>query len=255
MPASHERQHELIEKCGPGSISRLADHHLAGNDGTTCNLFPSIEYMVDEASCGTSNLEVEGFRGFRHVRCPWAAPNPCRCGRHDLHIDSLIVAVDGACPGNGTPRATKSAYGIFYGEDAEDNMSISIWDEPGYSHTSQRAELWAAIGAIVLSEKFFRRGGQWDCTGCPTPCVVTHFIIKSDSAYLVNGMTSHIKKWRQNDWRTAKGTEVKNRDLWTRLDELTRDSLKTGVAIDFWLVPREENQDADYLANLGLEKC
>jgi ribonuclease HI len=80
-------------------------------------------------------------------------------------------------------------------------------------------------------------------------------VIKSDSAYLVNGITEHIEKWRENGWRTTKKTEVKNQDLWTRLDDLVL-FLYTdkGVGIDFWHVPREQNKDADSLANWGLEQ-
>lgn len=89
-------------------------------------------------------------------------------------------------------------------------IAFQISDTSGYSHTSQRAELRAAIAAIEASKTYIYNGGQFDCDDCPTPCCVVHLVIKSDSAYLVNGMTAHIEKWRQNEWRTAKNTEVKN---------------------------------------------
>ncbi|KAI0809883.1 ribonuclease H-like domain-containing protein [Xylaria sp. FL0064] len=109
--------------------------------------------------------------------------------------------------------------------------------------------------AITASTEFIYNGGQWNCEGCSTPCAVVHLVIKSDSAYLVNGMTAHIEKWRQNGWCTAKGTEVKNKDLWMELEDLVELLYKeTGVAIDFWQVPRNQNTEADSLANLGLEE-
>ncbi|MBQ9872868.1 MAG: ribonuclease HI [Thermoguttaceae bacterium] len=47
--------------------------------------------------------------------------------------------------------------------------------------------------------------------------------IVSDSAYVLNGLSSWIKSWKKNDWKRrdgAKWVEVKNVDLWKRLDEL-----------------------------------
>ncbi|KAJ8121496.1 hypothetical protein ONZ43_g2065 [Nemania bipapillata] len=229
----------------PHRASRL----LAG----TCKRFPNTWYLGKDGYCGTDNLEVDGLYGFKHVRCPFASPTPCSCGRYSLHIDSLVVAVDGACPGNGTDRATKSACGIFFGHDSPANYAFCVPDNSKYPHTSQRAELTAAMVAIMHSHEYFKDGGQWDCTKCPTPCTVKHLVIKSDSAYLVDGMTEHLANWRKNGWRTAQGTEVKNRELWELLDGLVRTYYdETRVSIDFWHVPRHQNSDADRLANEGL---
>ncbi|KAI1279444.1 ribonuclease H-like protein [Xylaria sp. FL0933] len=248
---AHGRADEYANRFKPSKTSA----HAAGKTGGCLDRFPSKVYMHDEALCGIESLEIKGHYGFNHVRCPWASRTPCSCGRHSLHLDSLIVAVDGACPGNGTHHATRSACGVYFGPDMEENIAIRLPDTPGYSHTSQRAELKAAIMGITASTEFIYNGGQWNCEGCSTPCAVVHLVIKSDSAYLVNGMTAHIGKWRQNGWRTAKGTEVKNKDLWTELEDLIEMLYnQTGVAIDFWQVPRDQNTEADSLANLGLEE-
>ncbi|MBQ9371745.1 MAG: ribonuclease HI [Thermoguttaceae bacterium] len=48
--------------------------------------------------------------------------------------------------------------------------------------------------------------------------------IVSDSAYVLNGLSSWIKSWKANGWRRKVGSrfeEVKNLDLWQKLDELT----------------------------------
>ncbi|KAK6842733.1 ribonuclease H-like protein [Apiospora arundinis] len=94
---------------------------------------------------------------------------------------------------------------------------------------------------------------QYPCDEeCQTPCTVKHIVLKTDSAYLVNGITSYINKWRHNGWKTSSGTDVKNRDLWEWLERLVDEYLDLGVAVDFWLVRREHNKEADTLANLGL---
>jgi ribonuclease HI len=47
------------------------------------------------------------------------------------------------------------------------------------------------------------------------PCNV---IIYTDSKYVKDGITSWIKKWRQNGWKTADKKPVKNVDYWMELD-------------------------------------
>ncbi|KAI0445249.1 ribonuclease H-like protein [Xylaria telfairii] len=253
-PYNHD-QHALMDETDSAGERPKHNPHRGGKPGGSCNRFPRGLYLDKEALCGVGNLEICGFSGFMHARCPWASTVPCLCGRHSLHVDSLIVAVDGACPGNGSDRATKSACGVYFGPDMSENLAFRVPDTPEYSHTSQRAELSAALAAIQASHIYVYDGGQWPCDDCVTPCTVIHLVIKSDSAYLVNGMTAHVEKWRENGWRTTKNTAVKNQDLWTRLYDLVR-LLYTdkGVSVDFWLVPRDQNKDADRLANWGLEE-
>lgn len=47
--------------------------------------------------------------------------------------------------------------------------------------------------------------------------------VVSDSAYVLNGLSSWIKSWKRNGWKRRDGSkwvEVKNVDLWKQLDEL-----------------------------------
>ncbi|ROW13750.1 hypothetical protein VPNG_03498 [Cytospora leucostoma] len=164
----------------------------------------------------------------------------------------MVVAVDGACPYNGTDEAIMSACGVYLGPGA-DNWSWRVVEKEGQRHTSSRAELHAAIGGLLAVLPFIGGGGQVDCSGCETPCRARHVVIKSDSAYLVNSVTLYIDKWMTNGWRTAQRKPVRNRDLWEeliRLIHLIEDDLEAKV--DFWHVPRGENQQADQLANDGL---
>lgn len=269
---TRETQPVGMEEGNDTEYPKHGPHSCGKRPGGMCARFPCAfwqEYDEDETVllggeknivvkgrelCGKEDLEIEGRYGYRHVRCPFASRTPCQCGLKSLHLDSLIVAVDGACPGNGSDRAVKSACGVYFGPDAADNMAFRVPDEDGYAHTNQRAELKAAIAAIIKSKRFVTHGGQWECDGCPKPCTVKHIVIKSDSAYLVNGITEHIRKWDRNGWRTANNTEVKNRDLWEELLAVCMIMDENDVAVDFWHVPRGENKEADELANLGLRK-
>ena len=46
--------------------------------------------------------------------------------------------------------------------------------------------------------------------------------IYTDSQYVKLGITEWIKTWVNNNWKTSKKEEVKNKDLWTELYNLNR---------------------------------
>lgn len=43
----------------------------------------------------------------------------------------------------------------------------------------------------------------------------------TDSNYVKNGITSWIRNWKRNGWRTASGGDVKNKELWIQIDTLS----------------------------------
>lgn len=52
------------------------------------------------------------------------------------------------------------------------------------------------------------------------PCEVE---VYSDSAYIVNAFNQHwIANWKKNGWKNSKKEDVKNRELWEKLEELTK---------------------------------
>jgi ribonuclease HI len=44
--------------------------------------------------------------------------------------------------------------------------------------------------------------------------------IYTDSCYVKNGITKWILNWRKNGWKSSKGEDIKNRELWIQLDDL-----------------------------------
>lgn len=44
----------------------------------------------------------------------------------------------------------------------------------------------------------------------------------TDSNYVKNGITSWIKNWKRNGWRTSTGAPVKNKELWIEIDTLSQ---------------------------------
>jgi len=65
--------------------------------------------------------------------------------------------------------------------------------------TNNRMELTAVIEALEFCEEF-----QYDT-----------YELFSDSKYVINGITDWIIKWRKNDFKN-----IKNDDLWRRLDKV-----------------------------------
>ena len=108
----------------------------------------------------------------------------------------LTIYTDGACLGNPGPGGW-GAYLVY----ADKEKKISGGEA---QTTNNRMELTAAIEALSLVK------------GKPAIRLVT------DSTYLKNGITVWIKRWRENGWRTAGRSRVKNRDLWQRLDRLIK---------------------------------
>ena len=45
--------------------------------------------------------------------------------------------------------------------------------------------------------------------------------IFTDSKYVKSGITEWIHNWKKNGWKTADRKKVKNKNLWTKLDDLS----------------------------------
>lgn len=112
---------------------------------------------------------------------------------------SLIVYTDGGCSGNPGPGGW--AYVIA---DGAVESSSSGGER---ATTNNRMELTAAINALSCVSA----NEAWKGRGISVFC---------DSQYVKNGITSWIKNWKGRGWKTAGRKDVKNRDLWEKLDAL-----------------------------------
>ncbi|EKD13348.1 ribonuclease h [Drepanopeziza brunnea f. sp. 'multigermtubi' MB_m1] len=156
-----------------------------------------------------------------------------------IDCGGIVIAVDGACRNNGQPDA-RAAYGVFHGEGSDENFSRIV--PSNHPPTNQVAEIFAAIAALKKLQLALR---PWD----PDGRVACKVLIRSDSSYLVQGISEHIWKWKKNGYRTAKKQTVENWKLFQRLDELMMDFEMNHIPVWFWHVRREFNTEADALAN------
>ncbi|KAI8292801.1 hypothetical protein K4K56_005753 [Colletotrichum sp. SAR 10_98] len=207
----------------------------------------------------TLDPEDGGTKPFVYLRCPGHINGCASCGYYACHIDSLIVAISGTARLTAAGNA-ESGHGVYFGHQNPHNIQRHVDEEDGVRPSAQREAIRAAIAALDALMPFCERGGQWDCSGHPDepPCIVKHVILKSDSAYLVetvgggqNGEEPHMRKWLKNGFKTASKQPVKNKDLWDVLVAKLTGLFDCGVAVEFRLVLREENEKAAALAGAG----
>ncbi|MDE3272983.1 ribonuclease HI [Pseudoalteromonas sp. G4] len=105
---------------------------------------------------------------------------------------NVEIFTDGSCLGNPGP----GGYGTllrYKGHEKELSQGYKLT-------TNNRMELLAAIiGLESLKE----------------PCQV---ILTTDSQYVKQGIESWLANWKKRGWKTASKQDVKNKDLWQRLD-------------------------------------
>ena len=136
------------------------------------------------------------------------------------------IYTDGACSGNPGP----GGWGVLIKIDNE-NIELSGGDR---ETTNNRMELMAAIKALEEIDKDYE------------------ITLYTDSNYVKDGITSWISNWKKNNWKTANKKDVKNKELWMRLDEAIKDKNISWV----WVKGHSGNagnEQADYLARSALE--
>ena len=109
-------------------------------------------------------------------------------------MKQVIIYTDGACRGNPGP----GGWGALIRLDAIEKEIFGGQADT----TNNQMELTAAIeGLAALKER----------------CSVELY---TDSKYVMDGITQWIQNWKKNNWRTAAKKDVKNKELWQKLDQL-----------------------------------
>ena len=142
-------------------------------------------------------------------------------------MKKIQIYTDGACSGN--PGIGGWGAILIY-----NNTKKEIFDGDANT-TNNKMELTAVIKSLEsLKEE----------------CEIDLY---TDSKYVKNGITEWIYSWKKNDWKNSKREEVKNKDLWQKLDELS----KIHKINWFWVKGHEDNElnnRADELARNGIKK-
>jgi len=138
---------------------------------------------------------------------------------------AVEIFTDGACSGNPGPGGW-GALLRFNGTEKELSGGEALT-------TNNRMELMAAIEALNALKK---------------PCEVT---LHTDSKYVMDGITKYMKGWLAKGWKTADRKDVKNQDLWQRLNEAVKPHKITWI----WVKGHDghvENERVDELARKAI---
>ncbi len=145
--------------------------------------------------------------------------------RGDKEMEQIEIYTDGACKGNPGPGGWGAL--LRSGEHEKEIFG-------GERHTTNnRMEITAVIESLKLVKKKAK------------VCIYT------DSTYVKDGISSWIKQWKINGWKTAAKKPVKNEELWRELDLLVSQHQIEWV----WVKGHsgdEGNERADALANKGV---
>jgi ribonuclease HI len=141
-------------------------------------------------------------------------------------MKQVIIYTDGACRGNPGP----GGWGVLIKFDGAEKELFG----GQINTTNNQMELSAAIeGLDALKES----------------CNVELF---TDSKYVMDGITQWIHNWKKNNWRTAAKKDVKNKELWQKLDQL----INQHQVQWHWVKGHSGdagNEAADLLANKGID--
>ena len=143
----------------------------------------------------------------------------------DKQMEQIEIYTDGACKGNPGP----GGWGALLRSGTHEKEIFG-----GERHTTNnRMEITAVIESLKLVKKKSK------------VCIYT------DSTYVKDGISSWIKQWKINGWKTAAKKPVKNEELWKELDLLVSQHQIEWV----WVKGHagdEGNERADALANKGV---
>ncbi len=109
----------------------------------------------------------------------------------------IAAATDGACSGNPGPGGWGAMMRFENG---------TVQELGGHEPltTNNRMELKAALSLLEVLNK--------------VPCH-PDLSIRTDSKYLIDGLSKWIIEWKKKGWKTSSGKPVSNQDLWKELDK------------------------------------
>jgi len=142
--------------------------------------------------------------------------------------DQLTIYTDGSCTNNGKANA-KCGSGIWINDNNPGNRAIRV---PGPSQSNQIGELTAILNALQNTAPY------------------TPISFKTDSRYVIDGLTIHLASWEDRGWINIANSELFRATTY----HLRRRSAQTSFEWVKGHSGHHGNDAADRLANEGANK-
>ena len=225
------RIHELAPKYNPLQIGEQHDNLSLTHRRKSRNILArqSDEEILFDPTITCKDSVAECFRVFTDTAglSPIPARRPYAIGLN-LNPHKVSVYTDGACWNNGKSNA-RCGSGIWFSPNHQRNEAIRV---PGPSQSNQVGETVAVIGAISAVPTFYP------------------LTIISDSKYVIDGLTLHLKEWEDKGW-----IGVDNPDFFKRAAYLLKK--RTAPTTFQWVKGHTGNlgnEESDKLAKAGANK-
>lgn len=191
---------------GPSLASRK--RHASDIGGDLASGRPAKEIRLSSAEPSSSPAIVAGPSASVLAARSITASQPAQPAQQQessssSNTDRLEVYTDGSClsnPGGAGGWAAVFVVSRASRQDRQQSRDEVVTVSGSYPQTTNnRMELRAMTSALQM---------------LPTEREATVF---TDSQYVRRGVEEWVAKWCKNGWKTAKGTDVLNRDLWEEL--------------------------------------
>lgn len=121
------------------------------------------------------------------------------------------VYTDGACSKNPGP----GGWAMVFNFDKVCMINTGREKET----TNNRMELTAVMKALEKMDALSKHKNH-------------EYELYSDSAYVVNSINNcWLVKWKMNGWKTTKGSDIKNKDLWLKIDKYLKNLRQKNVKV------------------------
>lgn len=179
----------------------------------------------------TTELQVKGFPGaiykkFSTQKEAESFLNDESSSETEQEEGKIVAYTDGSC------SSEQGGYAFLIITDEE--IDEHYGKVPNAPCTNNIAELYAIYRCL---KKLIKMG-------------YSEAEIRPDSRYAMDSVTSYIKKWKKNGWRTTNGEPVKNQDLIKKIDVLLQEIKVVFVHVKAHGSDKY-NERVDELANLG----
>lgn len=146
----------------------------------------------------------------------------------------IRVYTDGACSNNPGPGGWAAVF----------TKREEIFELKGceYSTTNNRMELTAVVKSLKHLLDEHDDGNEYE--------------LYSDSAYVVNTINNNwIERWALNNWKTTRGEEIKNKDLWLEYLKMMGEIKSKGISLKVLKVKAHSGDTFnEYVDNLAKEE-